>query len=119
MLKSGVIPAFSPSAIQASLQTSTVHVPHRATGAAMSLTKKSDVKNDPFSRNRSEIHLHRSSSQPDATGFSGGQSDSISSNAAEKTRNVQTSSGPELVPTQDQSDSSHTVTLPDSKSAQA
>jgi hypothetical protein len=85
----------------------------------MTLIKKGDVKNDPSSRNRSEIHLHRSSSQPDATGFSGGQSDSISSNAVERTRNFPTSSGPKIVPTQDQPDSSHTVTLADSKSAQA
>jgi hypothetical protein len=85
----------------------------------MSLIKKSDVKNHLSSRNRSEIHLHRSSSQPDATGFSGGQSDSISSNAVEKMRNLPTSSGPEIVPTRAQADSNHAVTLADSKSAKA
>lgn len=36
----------------------------------MSITKKSDVKNHLSARHRTEIHLYRPVSQPDATGFS-------------------------------------------------
>lgn len=39
----------------------------------MSLIKKIDVKNYLSSRNRKGINLYRPTSQPDATGFSGGE----------------------------------------------
>jgi hypothetical protein len=74
MLK-GVALAFSPSAIQALLRTSTVQVSNRITGAAVSLTKQSDVKNHLSSRYRTRIHLATPASQPDATGFSEEQSE--------------------------------------------
>lgn len=43
----------------------------------MSLTKKSDVKNHLSSRHRRGIHLAPRASLPDATGFSGEQSDRV------------------------------------------
>lgn len=48
---------------------------NRIAGAVMSLTKKSDVKNHLSSRYRRGIHLTPRASLPDATGFSGEQSD--------------------------------------------
>ena len=46
----------------------------------MSLIKKSDVKNHLSPRHHRTIHLVVPESQPDATGFSGEQSDSPDSN---------------------------------------
>ena len=43
----------------------------------MSLVKKSDVKNHLLSPYRTQIHLCKPESQPDATGFSGAESDTI------------------------------------------
>jgi wyosine [tRNA(Phe)-imidazoG37] synthetase (radical SAM superfamily) len=71
MLNTAVRFPFSPSAFQASLQTSTGQECNRMTGVAMSLIKKCDVKNHLSSRLRQGGHLHRPASQPDATGFSG------------------------------------------------
>ena len=48
---------------------------NRIAGAVMNLTKKSDVKNHLSSRHRRGIHLTPRASLPDATGFSGEQSD--------------------------------------------
>ena len=48
---------------------------NRIAGAVMSLTKKSDVKNHLSSRYRRGIHLTPRANLPDATGFSGEQSD--------------------------------------------
>lgn len=66
--------AFSPSAAQASLQTSTIQVRNRTTGTVMSVTEQSEVKNHLSSRHRRGIHLAVPASQPDATGFSGEES---------------------------------------------
>jgi hypothetical protein len=88
----------------------------------MSLIKKSDVKNYLSSQKRNGIHLYRPVSQPDATGFSGDQSihaDSNTSKVVEETVNRPSASGLETPPTKTQLDSSHLVTLIDSKSAQA
>jgi hypothetical protein len=88
----------------------------------MSLIKKSDVKNYLSSQKRNGIHLYRPVSQPDATGFSGDQSrhaDSTASIVVEETVNRPSASGLETPPTKTQLDSSHLVTLIDSKSAQA
>ena len=41
---------------------------NRTTGAAVSLTKQSDVKNHLSPRYRAKIHLCEPASQPDATG---------------------------------------------------
>lgn len=46
----------------------------------MSLIKKSDVKNHLSPRHRRAIHFAVPASQPDATGFSGEQSDGLESN---------------------------------------
>ena len=45
----------------------------------MSLIKKADVKNHLSARHRTEIHLYRPGSQPDATGFAGEGSESANS----------------------------------------
>jgi hypothetical protein len=83
----------------------------------MSLIKKSDVKNYLSSQKRNGIHLYRPVSQPDATGFSGDQSNT--SNVVEETVNRPSAIGPETSPTKARLDSSHLVTRIDSKSAQA
>src|SRR5580700_514214 len=79
-LNQDVSSLFSPSAIQASLQTSIVQVRNRTPGATMPLIKKRDVKNYFAARRHSGTHLHRPASQPDATGFSGEQSGRVDSN---------------------------------------
>lgn len=66
----------------------------------MSLIKKSDVKNHLSSRHRRTIHLVVPASQPDATGFSGEQSDSPGSNGGNMARELLPQPGiatPELV----------------------
>jgi hypothetical protein len=68
---------FSPSAFQASLQTSIFQARNRTTGAAMSLIRQSDVKNHLSPRFRTKIHLCQPESQPDATGFSAAEPDAI------------------------------------------
>ena len=74
---------FSPSAFQASLQTSIFQLRNRATGAEMSLVKGSDVKNHLSPRFRTKIHPWPLLSQPDATGFSVPEPDTISANSSE------------------------------------
>jgi hypothetical protein len=61
--------SFSPSAFHASLQTSTVHASNQAIGVAMSLIKKSDVKNHLSMRHKNRIHVGPGS-EVDATGIS-------------------------------------------------
>ncbi|MGB7546260.1 MAG: hypothetical protein WBM14_00795 [Terracidiphilus sp.] len=61
---------FSPSAFQASLQTGIVQASNRTTGAAMSLLKKSDLKNHLSARQRNGLHPFRPVNKPGATGFS-------------------------------------------------
>jgi hypothetical protein len=65
----------SPSAFHASLQTSTLQVSNRTTGAAVSLNKKADVRNYLFARRRKNVLPFRSMSQPDATGYSESEAD--------------------------------------------
>jgi hypothetical protein len=55
MLKEVVRFSFSPSAFQASLQTSTVQAGNRTTGAAMSLIKKIDVEEHFAARRRMRL----------------------------------------------------------------
>jgi hypothetical protein len=76
-LKQQRVSPFSPSASHASLQTSIFQACNRTTGAAVSLIKKSDVKNHLSSRYRTKIHLCEPASQPDATGFSVAEPDTI------------------------------------------
>ena len=86
----------------------------------MSLIKKSDVKNYLSNRNRNGIHLQPPASQPDATGFSGEQSeraDSNANNTVEEPRNGPSASGQENLPVKH--DSSGLATTTNSKSAQA
>jgi hypothetical protein len=79
-LKEQLVFPFSPSALQASLQTSIFQVRNQTTGAAMSLTKRSDVKNHLSPRFRTKIHLCEPVSQPDATGYSVPEPDTIKAN---------------------------------------
>jgi len=76
-LKQQFFSPFSPSAFQASLQTSIFQARNRTTGAAMSLIKKSDVKNHLSPRFRTKIHLCQPESAPDATGCSVAEPDEI------------------------------------------
>lgn len=90
----------------------------------MSLIKKSDVKNHLSNRyrNRNGIHLQPATSQPDATGFSGEQSERADSNAnstVEEQGNRPSASGQGNLPVETGRDSSGLVTTTDSKSAQA
>ena len=86
----------------------------------MSLIKKTDVKNHLSSRKHNGIHLYKPASQPDATGFSGEQSehaDSSSGNVVETAPNLPLSRGPQIVPARVQPDSDQLVTITESKSA--
>jgi hypothetical protein len=76
-LKEQPVFPFSPSALQASLQTSIIQVRNRTTGVAMSQIRQSDVKNHLSPRFRTKIHLCDPVSQPDATGFSVPELDAI------------------------------------------
>src|SRR5581483_1288957 len=64
---------FSPSATQIPLQTSTFQAVNGTSGAAMSLIKRSDAKNQPSTR-ASGILLFKSSNKPGVTGQPGNQS---------------------------------------------
>jgi hypothetical protein len=81
-LKQQPVFLFSPSASHASLQTSIFQLPNRTTGAAVSLIKKSDVKNHLSPRHRTEIHLCPPESQPDATGFSAAEAGTVQPDAS-------------------------------------
>ena len=70
MLETAVRFSFSPSAFQASLQTSIFQARDRTTGADMSITEKRDVKNHLSLRHSKDIFLCAPLSQPDATGYS-------------------------------------------------
>jgi hypothetical protein len=80
MLEIAVVFSFSPSAFQASLQTSIFQARNRTTGAAMSNIGKSDVKNHLSPRFRTKIHLCDPVSEPDATGFSAPEAEAIQTN---------------------------------------
>lgn len=60
---------FSPSAFQASLQTSILRLRNRTNGATMSILNPGDGKNRPSPPLHTKIHLCEPQSQPDATGF--------------------------------------------------
>jgi hypothetical protein len=79
-LKQQLVFPFSPSALQASLQTSIFQVRHRTTGVAMSQIRQSDVKNHLSPRFRTKIHLCDPVSPPDATGYSVPEPDAIETN---------------------------------------
>jgi hypothetical protein len=61
---------FSPSAFQASLQTSIFQARNRTTGAAMSPLMRSDVKSHLRPPFLTKLPLSQPVSHPDATGFS-------------------------------------------------
>jgi hypothetical protein len=69
MLKSRYNFLFSPSAFQASLQTSTVQANNRTTGAAMSLIKKVDVKEHFAARRRLRLIAAGQLVKPAAAGL--------------------------------------------------
>jgi hypothetical protein len=81
-LKQQPVFPFSPSALQASLQTSIFQVRNRTTGATMSLIKQSDVKNHLSPQFRTKIHLCEPASQPDATGSSVPEPDAIKADSS-------------------------------------
>jgi hypothetical protein len=64
---------FSPPALQAPLQTSTVQADNRTTGVLVSLIGdgRSTPQNHLSSYRKHNLHLVDATSQPDATGFSG------------------------------------------------
>jgi hypothetical protein len=72
---------FSPSAFPASLQTSTVHVGNRTTGAAMILIKKIDVKKHFADRRAIRLAEARRISLLDASGISEIKTDGAKTNA--------------------------------------
>jgi hypothetical protein len=94
------VSSFSPSAFLASLQTSIFRLRNRTNGDAMSFVKRSDVKK-PLSLNfRTKIHLCAPESQPDATGFSGAESDTNKSNLSSFTADfIAEHSSPRVAPT--------------------
>lgn len=88
----------------------------------MPLIKKIDVKNYFASRNRHGIHLHRSASQPDATGFSGEPSARATldaGNVVDKAVNQPSAPGLEIVPATAALKSGQVAPSAESKSAQA
>ena len=67
----------------------------------MSLIKKADVKNHLSTRHRTEIHLHRPESQPDATGFVEVETvgaDPKVNNPVQDPLNLPTPAGPKAAP---------------------
>ena len=56
MLEPVAVFLFSPSALRASLQTSSFQVLNRPAGVAMSLVKQTDVKNHLSLRQRANVH---------------------------------------------------------------
>jgi hypothetical protein len=67
----------------------------------MSLIKRADVKNHLSTRHRTEIHLHRPESQPDATGFAEEETvgaDPRVHNPVQGPLNLPTPAGPETAP---------------------
>ena len=74
--------------IPASLQTSNFQARNRATGAAVSLIKKSDVKNHLSPRHRTQIHLCPPESQPDATGFSAAEPGTVQADGSDSNRHL-------------------------------
>jgi len=73
--------ALSPLAAIALLQTSTFQVSNRTTGDAVSLIKKADVRKYFSGRRRKNVLPFRSTSQPDATGYSEIEADRTRVNA--------------------------------------
>ena len=92
----------SPLALQASLQTSIFQERNRTIGAAMSLIKKSDVKNQLSPEFRTKIHLCEPVSRPDATGDTVAEADAIPANPSQFSEDIvagHSSSGLAIVPT--------------------
>ncbi len=113
---------FSPPALQASLQTSIFQARNRTTGAAMSVIKRSDVKNHLHSPFLTRIHLVQPESQPDATGYSVAEPETIKANPsgfAEDLIAEHSSSGFSVAPTEQVTGSSSQQAPNASKSAQA
>jgi len=106
---SGQAPPLSPSAHQASLQTSTVHASNRPTGVAMSLIRndESNVKKHFSSHGEKHLHLVRAATEPDATGFSGDDLASAAPNALDSA-----SQSPARIPTLVDSDSLGALAVP-------
>lgn len=121
-LKQQRVCPFSPSASQASLQTSIFKIRNRTIGAAMSIIEKSDVKNHLSSRYRTKIHLCPPVSQSEAAGVSVAESDALKakpSRFAEDFVTEHSSSHAAVAPTEQVTDSSSRQKPIVSKSAQA
>ncbi len=88
----------SPSAFQASLQTSVIQANNRTTGAAMSLIKKADVKNHLSARHRSEIHIARPASQSDVAALSHEETSSADPKVNDLAENISFPTEPETAP---------------------
>lgn len=88
----------------------------------MSIVKKSDVKNHLSLRYRTQIHLCRPDSQPDATGYSAAESSAVQSNPSIFTEDFvgeHSSSGKSVAPISGANDSPAPPTAATLKSAQA
>ena len=88
----------------------------------MTVIKKRDVKEYFASRKRGGIHLFRSTSQPDATGFSGEEAASADVKSEQSIGNAaapQPSNGISIVPTEDVSSATESLKKVDFRSAQS
>jgi hypothetical protein len=113
---------FSPSAFHASLQTSIFRLRNRITGAAMSLLRKSDVKNHLSPRFRTELYLCPPKSQTHATSFPVAEPDATNTSLsafAEDFIAEHSSPGKDLAPSDPATDSIGLRAHAISKSAQA
>lgn len=90
MLETAARFSFLAFSSHASLQTSLFQVRNRATGAAVSIIRKSDVKNHLSPRHRTQIHLCPPESQPDATGFSTAESGAVLPDAPDAAKDLVT-----------------------------
>jgi hypothetical protein len=81
-LKQQPVFLFSPSALQASLQTSIFQERNPTTGAAMSQISQSDLKNPPPPRFHTKIHLCDPVSKADATADSAPEPDAMKADPA-------------------------------------
>jgi len=114
--------SFSPLALQASLRTSIFQARNRTTGTAMSLIKKSDVKNHLSPQFRTKIHLCEPVSPPDAIGCAvpeTGAIEAISANFAEDFVTEHSSSSAVLAPSDPVTGGIGPQAAPALKSAQA
>jgi hypothetical protein len=112
----------SPLAFLASLRTSIIQARNRTTGATVNNIPKSDVNNPLPPRFSEKIHLCEPVSQPDATGFSGAETDAIEADATVPADNFaaeHSSAGPAVAPGRPVAVPNRPQAASDSKSARA